>query len=670
MTREFTEKDILKWTEVILDPDGELVHDISLNWTSYKKILIDNIAEYLYEDMWRARGLITAPFTFNKIFRRLPRDEKAVWFDYAAEIPEKLKSLNLFIRQFKYFCATCIITDSEIESLASIDHENFYRDPDQGESEVGKAGNLQGKEDSVHVSFQNIPGARKWFFKELNYLIPPQLKKIGFEIVRPEEVAEIDMTMIQKLARAIHSGYLHKMRTMEAGDEKDPDAAVLYYPGDSEMKHLTDFDDLPDDIIFSNTDNAYHIPTKLLSIGYKIRQAKKGFKPYTLHLDAEEVETMARVEHIRWSWDKRLNGWIYGNIKDNEIKTHPGLIPYEELPESEKEKDRELVRLIPALLHDINYVIYPVNPERIKKLSYALKPSSSIHKLLNETRALNEEISVLALSSPDIEEKVKIINNKIEATIREVQGSYTYAEHIQQAFLPGDLYVRECFPDSFVLFKSKDIVSGDFYFFNKRNHTIIFAAADCTGHGIPGALLSTIGYGIIDQAVSEIKLTDPADILNHLYSRLHRFLRRNEGETGILDDMDIALCNLNIQTNLLTFAGVSNPLYRITNRELVEYKAGNSMENCDEKGDYKFVSEEIQLKAGDTIYLFSDGYADQFGGTHHKKYQSTRFKSFLVRIQEYSMSEQSDKLYEEIEQWRDENNEEQTDDILVIGIRV
>ena len=108
---------------------------------------------------------------------------------------------------------------------------------------------------------------------------------------------------------------------------------------------------------------------------------------------------------------------------------------------------------------------------------------------------------------------VRIRNKKIEEAISEVEESYNYAQHIQETFLPDDLYVRECFPDSFILFKPKDIVSGDFYFFSKQEHLIIFAAADCTGHGIPGALLSTLGYGILDQAVNEIKLTDPSHIL-------------------------------------------------------------------------------------------------------------------------------------------------------------
>jgi serine phosphatase RsbU (regulator of sigma subunit) len=230
--------------------------------------------------------------------------------------------------------------------------------------------------------------------------------------------------------------------------------------------------------------------------------------------------------------------------------------------------------------------------------------------------------------------------------------------------------VRGIFTKSFVLFKPKDIVSGDFYFFSKTDDLVIFAAADCTGHGIPGALLSIIGYGILDQAINELKLTDPPMILSHLYSRVHRFLRRDEDGSGLDDDMDIALCTLDLKTNILNYSGIGAPLYHISKGKLAEYRPQNSAEHCSENEECPFTSQDIQMKAGDTIYLFSDGYADQFGGKNHKKYLSSRFRSFLLNIQQYSMPEQSDKLYEEIENWKDENNEDQTDDILVIGVRI
>ena len=608
-----------------------------------KKLFANLFAENLYKDIQKSGILTLLPGTLNNEFRNLKKDEKSFWYNYAAGVMDKLKSLNLFIRPFEDFCRTCIITDNEIAALAQLDFETII----------------------IRKKFRTFKNLKQ-FCIELNYLIPVCLKKTGYEIIRYEEASEINILMVRKLARAIHSRYLHEIRNqrLKANDY------IFYNSGKTGSQYSVDFDDLPDEIKYSNIDNATHIPTKLLSIGYKIRHVKKGFKPFALHLNEEEVETMAMVEHIRWSWEKRLNGWRFGKVKEEIGKTHPSLIPYEQLVESEKEKDRELVKLIPAFLQDINYEAYPVSPNRIKKLSYAIKPQSSIHKILDETRELNENIKSIATLTPEIEEMIRIRNKKIEEAISEVEGSYNYAQHIQQTFLPEDLYIRECFPDSFVLFKPKDIVSGDFYFFSRQAHLIIFAAVDCTGHGIPGALLSTLGYGILDQAVNEIKLTNPSHILHHLYSKIHRYLRNDTDGTGISDDMDIILCILDTRTNILTYSGVKNPLYRITKDELIEYQAQNQADANYEEDGCQFSTTKIQLDISDTLYLGSDGFSDQFGGKHHKKYQRIRLKNFLQNLKGCSMPEQSDRLYEEIERWREANNEDQTDDILLIGIRI
>jgi serine phosphatase RsbU (regulator of sigma subunit) len=627
-------------TENKNDSDKQLIQN---TLPDRKKFLINIFTENLYKKI-QGSGLDTfLPDVFKKEFTHLKKSEKLFWYNYAAGLPDKLKSLNLLIRPFEDFCRTCIITESEIATLAQLDYETF----------------------NIRKPFHETKDLRR-FCVELNYLIPVVLKNTGFEVIRKEELNEIRISMIRKLARAIHSRYLNEIRKRSRKDN----SYAFYNPGNPLSEYSTDFEDLPDEIKHSNIDNAAHIPTKLLSIGYKIREVKKGYKPFALHLNEEEIETMARVEHIRWSWEKRLNGWTFGKLKDEIKKTHSSLIPYDQLIESEKEKDRELVKLIPAFLQDINYEAYPVSPNRIKKLSYAIKPQSSIHKILDETRKLNEHIKRLATLTPEIEEMVRIRNLKIEEAISEVEGSYNYAQHIQETFLPDDLYVRECFPDSFILFKPKDIVSGDFYFFSRREHQIVFAAVDCTGHGIPGALLSTLGYGILDQAVNEIKLTEPSYILHHLYSKIHRFLRNDSEGTGISDDMDITLCILDSRTNILTYSGVKNPLYHISQGKLIEYPAQNRPDDNIADGQCQFTSAKIQLNNSDTVYLCSDGYSDQFGGKFHKKYQTSRFKDFLLNLGDCSMSEQSDRFYEEIEQWREENNEDQTDDILVIGIKV
>ena len=658
------------WQEIIYDRIVDPFQELSAEDQKLQELLTNSIAESLYADMQRLNRISKFSDGIPEDFSYLSETEKSFWFDYASGIPDKLKRLNLFIRPFEGFCRTCIITDKEITTLVNSDLGNYCRELAKSAQPASKTGTTGNTANPEQRTFHRLIKDWNRFALELNYLIPVELKKTGYEIIRHEEAVEINMPMIRKLARAIHSKYLHELRSQHSKAGNDPVNYFFYTPKDFQYQYIADFDDLPEEIKNSNIDNAVHIPTKLLSIGYKIRQVKKGFRPITLLLNEEEIETMSMVEHIRWSWDKRLNGWTYGNVKDETIKTHPGLIPYNDLPDSEKEKDRELVRLIPSLLKDIDYEAYPVDTRRIRHLSYALKPQSIIHKILNETRALNDQIRKLVTLSPSLEEMVRIRNKKIEEAISEIEGSYNYAQHIQETFLPDDLYVRECFPESFILFKPKDIVSGDFYFFSRQEHLRIFAVADCTGHGIPGALLSTIGYGILDQAVNEIKLTDPTEILNHLYSKIHRFLRNDSDDTGMSDDMDIILCILDIRTNYLTYAGVKNSLYHITKGELFEYRAKNSPADNNADENYRFSAENIQLNNGDTIYLCSDGYVDQFGGRNHKKYQSARFKILLQSISEYSMPEQSDMLYEEIEQWRDENHEDQTDDILVIGIRI
>jgi serine phosphatase RsbU (regulator of sigma subunit) len=622
--------------------------------TNFEKILTETIATSLIKDI---SHLFNSP-PLNKILKNkseiFSKSNKKFWLDYVSAIPDKLKNLDLFIRPYKDFCRTCIITEAEIEALvrSDIDRDvsNF------------KAGSRKVKTDEI--TDPNL------FYHELNMLIPVQLKKAGYEIIRSEEVVEIDPQMILKLARALHAKYMHDTRTQLDDNSVNHVDAIAGYKENNNDKHSTDFDSLPPDTKISNLDNAAHIPTKLLSIGYRIRPAKKGYRQVSLSLSEDEVETMSRVEHLRWCWERRLNGWRYGQIRDTARKTHPSLINYNDLEETEKDRDRELVKLIPAFLKDIGFEIYHISPARIKNLSYALKPQSSIHRLLCESRRLSDEIGLLAMSSPEIKERINSINNKIEETLKEVQGSYNYASHIQEVFLPEDIYIRECFPESFVLFNPKNIVSGDFYFFSRKDDIIIFALADCTGHGIPGALISTIGYGYLDQVVNVKKITNPTTILRHLYHSLHRFMRRNAEGSGLGDDMDITLCQINYRTNQLTYSGVGNMVFLCSNNRIRELRLGMFKDESNLNQEYHFSSKKTSLKAGDILYICSDGFADQFGGKNRKKYQSKRLMDFLLKIHEYPMPEQNDLLYEEIERWREESDEEQTDDITVIGIRL
>ncbi|MRR19113.1 hypothetical protein EG827_02875 [bacterium] len=620
------------WPENVYGTENHLVHPVSNDPGCNDKTFADQVSKRLYSHIRKRSDLFAHPEPFQRDFGKLSKSEKQFWFDYASAIPGKLNSLGLFLRRFKDYCRTCIITEEEIASLVSKDLRSF--------------GTGHGRKEM------------KLLLRELNFIIPACLKESGYEIIRQEEVTGVNFSMIRKIARIIHSRYLHEIRKQGQSSAAGQEVTVR------------EFEDLDIEIQHSNIDNAAHIPTKLLSIGYRIRPVTKGFKALALHLDEEEIETMARVEHLRWSWEKRLNGWTYGKVKDEKNRTHPDLIPYNELGEAEKEKDRELVKLIPGILRDINYEAYPISPRQIRRLSYAIKPQSSIHKLLCETNLLGEEIRGLASSFPEIEEKIRSINSKIRQSIGEVQGSYNYASFIQKNFLPGDLFIRECFPDSFLLYEPKDVVSGDFYFFSRENNHIIFALADCTGHGIPASLISTIGYGILDQTVNILKITDPSGALRTLYSGVHRFLRRDPGENSLSDDMDIILCNLDTTTGILTWSGVGNILFRVTDGRIMEIRSATGNRETSSSGALDFKNDSIQLRADDALYICSDGFADQFGGARHKKYGRRRLADFLLHISDLPMPRQGDKLYEEFEKWREENDEDQTDDITVIGIRI
>jgi serine phosphatase RsbU (regulator of sigma subunit) len=560
------------------------------------------------------------------------KPEKEFLLLYVKGIPSKYTTLGLLIRPFREFCRTCIITEEEINTLVSMDIDSFSGQPDTTE--------------------------RRDFFRTLNYLIPACLKEAGFEIVREEEAEGVTISLARKIARAIHSGYLREINRQASGTTG------------KKVIRVAEFDDLPDEIRESNISHAIHIPTKLLAIGYRIRPVRKGYKAKALHLDDEEVETMARVEHLRWSWEKRLNGWTYGRARDERHKRHPNLVPYEELTGDEKEKDRELVRLVPGILSDIRYEAYPVSSEHTDRLAYALKPRSSIHKLLMDANDLSAGISLLAGNSPEIMEKLRSIDDRIRLTINEVEGSYNYARYIQDAFLPGDLDIRVCFTDSFVLFEPRDIVSGDFYLFSRREGKVTFGLADCTGHGIPAALISTIGYGILDQAVNVLKIDDPSETIAYLYSGIHMFLRKDSRESGISDDMTIVLCRFDPVSMRLNYAGAGNAIFYVTDGKISENLSEKLSESQLRNDSYGFTTKTLQLNTNDMLYICSDGFADQFGGGSRRRYGWTRLREYLLEISSHPMAEQGDMLFEELERWRGEKDENQTDDITVIGIRV
>jgi DNA-binding NarL/FixJ family response regulator len=250
---------------------------------------------------------------------------------------------------------------------------------------------------------------------------------------------------------------------------------------------------------------------------------------------------------------------------------------------------------------------------------------------------------------------------------KSITDSINYAKRIQQAKLPKKEEIKSAL-DCFILFKPKDIVSGDFYFFHKSKQSICIAAADCTGHGVPGALMSMIGSEKLNDAV--LINSDPSEILNRLNRGIKTSLRQSESITSTKDGMDIALCDINVKKRIIKFAGANRPLWIIRNNTPIveEIKGTKKAIGGYTEDDQHFATREIQLQKGDSVYIFSDGYADTFGGEFGKKLMTRRFKEILIEIQSKSMAGQETYLDNFIENWK--AGEEQVDDILVIGIRL
>jgi ligand-binding sensor domain-containing protein/serine phosphatase RsbU (regulator of sigma subunit) len=267
-----------------------------------------------------------------------------------------------------------------------------------------------------------------------------------------------------------------------------------------------------------------------------------------------------------------------------------------------------------------------------------------------------------------LEAKVEERTRELAEKNRDITSSIQYAQRIQEAILPPLKQIFSHFTDSFILYRPKDIVSGDFYWFGEKNGKKIIAAVDCTGHGVPGAFMSMIGHNLLNQIIVEKGITEPASILNELHRGVQSALKQGSSVVDTSDGMDVSICTVDIEKRELQFSGAYRPLF-IINYNDFEKIEGNKFPigGSQLDADRVFTNHTRFLKKGDTIYMFSDGYADQFGGDNGKKFMVKRFNQLLVSIQDQDMAEQGRILEKTIESWRGQY--EQVDDILVIGIR-
>ncbi len=266
-------------------------------------------------------------------------------------------------------------------------------------------------------------------------------------------------------------------------------------------------------------------------------------------------------------------------------------------------------------------------------------------------------------------EEIETKNEELEVLYKHVTDSIRYAKRIQEAILPPDSLVKRVLPNSFVLYKPKDIVSGDFYWIDEKNGKTMFAAVDCTGHGVPGAFMSIVGYNILKHSVNNNNFTTPALILDALNEGVSETLHHGHEEFQAKDGMDLSFCTIDYNTMELQYAGAFNPLYIIRDGQLMQTKADKfpiGLFLGEEKK--KFTNHTFKLQKGDVIYIFSDGYADQFGGPNGKKFMANHFRDLLLDVHKHPIEKQKEFLNKTIEEWR--GPLDQVDDILVIGVKI
>jgi serine phosphatase RsbU (regulator of sigma subunit) len=266
----------------------------------------------------------------------------------------------------------------------------------------------------------------------------------------------------------------------------------------------------------------------------------------------------------------------------------------------------------------------------------------------------------------DIAEKQR---DQISVQKQKITDSIEYASKIQAAVLPPSQLVHKVIPNAFIMLRPRDIVSGDFYWVRKVNNQAVVAAVDCTGHGVPGAFMSMLGTSLLNEIVDKGSFTDAGDILNQLRESVKNALHQNQeyGESTS-DGMDCALCIIDFDKRKMQFAGANNPLYIFRNQQLIEYAGDRMPIGIHLLVEEQFKNHTIDLEPDDMLYIFSDGYYDQFGGDKGRKMYSRNFKQNLFEIHTYPVQEQGSLLETIFDTWK--GNQRQIDDVLVMGIRI
>lgn len=385
----------------------------------------------------------------------------------------------------------------------------------------------------------------------------------------------------------------------------------------------------------------------------------QSYMSYSYEALSSIYEKMGEFKKAYWSLQKHIH------IKDKIYNAENSSLLAEIQTKYETEKQKKQIILSKAELTKQNTL------KNIFIFGFTLMILLVIFILVSYKSKMKKNKIILE-QKVAVEEKNKIIEEKnqlVETQHKDIKDSIKYAERIQGAILPPKNLWNSILPNSFVYHKPKDILSGDFYWIAETEDHKFVAAADCTGHGVPGALISIVNYNLLNKAVLEKNITNPGDILDAVNVWLTESLHQTSENSTVKDGMDISLIAINKKTNEISFSGANNPLYVYKDSEVIEYKGDKFPVGSFVGEDVKrFTTTTIEVDKGDTLYLFSDGYADQFGGEKGKKFKLKNQREQLKIARNLPIIEQRRFLNNRFSEWKGEL--EQVDDVLIIGIEM
>ncbi len=355
---------------------------------------------------------------------------------------------------------------------------------------------------------------------------------------------------------------------------------------------------------------------------------------------------------------------IQKNLNDLDVK-YETVKKDKELLENQSHIKRQQIIILFSIIGLIVFAVFMIivlRQYRQKKEAYYILEIQN-----QEILQQKEEIQSQAEHLEEANFEITGQKNVIEKSHRQITASINYAKRIQEAILPDGDFVQMLLPEHFIFYKPRDIVSGDFYFIKLYKNNLFVAVADCTGHGVPGAFMSMLGFALINELIRKPEILNSAQLLDELRNQIKTSLQQTGKSDEAKDGMDIAFLTIDIETNVLNFAGANNPLFLFRDNILSVYRA-DSMPISVFIKETDFTNHTIELRKGDMLYIFSDGFVSQFDKENKTTYKSKRFKELLTSIHKKELSEQKSVLESEFFQWKGTNF--QTDDILILGIRI